>query len=656
MKKKYIVFVYTILIASVYSQTPALKWVYSVGHPESQQLRAAVLDHNADLISAGWFDGTVDFNAGPGTTTLNAFVGTLYDNFVMKTDSSGNFLWAKALFSTNQMEIRGVAVDASNNIYMMGDFRGLLDADPGPATYTMFGASVSQDVFIIKWSPTGNFLWSKQIGSSGLDTGYSIEIDNAGNILISGLFQQTVDFDPGAGTFMMSSASSSDFYLLKLNSFGNFIWARQLSSSMALEAHFKLLTNGDILLAGNYSGLCDIDPGPGTTTISSPGTFVTEGFVCKLSSQGNFIWARTLESSTGNSWCNQVVTDTAGNIYCTGALGSAVTDFDPGPGSFTVSAPNTQQPFLWKLDSNGNFVWTHVFSTSLAFLNSTTFDAAQNIYLNLQFQGNIDVDPGPGQVIYSGQTVNSVILEIDNQGLYVWSHMFGPNYIETQSNINNSQELYLTGSFAGTIDFDPSTTVYTLSAVQSTLQPSAPATDIVLFKLRLSCQPLPPTDITPSTMKSICSGNSTTLSVSPGGQINWYSAPSSTTILSSNSSLALNNVSAGTYTYYADATTCISSQPRTSVVFTVSACTSIENVKNDLKEVNVRPVPASERIEIINLSHNVDRIELYDTRGALIFSGAQTYVDASGLDAGVYYLKIYSKTQFDITKKIVVAR
>jgi len=135
--------------------------------------------------------------------------------------------WAKSMGGTNLEESVSIAVDDSGNIYTTGYFQGTTDFDPGLGTFNLTSAGV-QDIFISKLDASGNFVWAKSIGEISTDIGYSIAIDVSGNVYTAGYFYGTADFDPGAGTFNLTSAGGQDIFISKLDASGNFVWAKSM--------------------------------------------------------------------------------------------------------------------------------------------------------------------------------------------------------------------------------------------------------------------------------------------------------------------------------------------------------------------------------------------------------------------------------------------
>src|SRR4051812_35865774 len=142
------------------------------------------------------------------------------------------FQWAKQLTSPTSEQAEFITTDASGNVYTVGNFNATTDFDPGSGTYTLI-TSGFDDAFVSKLDMNGNFLWAKKWGGSGLETCTSICVDPSGNVYTTGYFNGTVDFDPGAGTYTLSSAGQSDAFVLKLDVAGNFVWAKQIGGTGA---------------------------------------------------------------------------------------------------------------------------------------------------------------------------------------------------------------------------------------------------------------------------------------------------------------------------------------------------------------------------------------------------------------------------------------
>lgn len=220
-----------------------------------------------------------------------------------------NFVWAKKIGGGIDQRSSAVALDSKENVYTIGTFDGTTDFDPGPGTYNLT-ASGTVDGFISKLDLAGNLVWAKKIGGTRQTVAESVAIDDSDNLLITGWFEGTVDFDPGLGLFNMSSPGAfSDNFILKLDSSGNFVWVKSFFGNIIYGQSITLDKFGNIYTTGQFGGTIDFDPGPATYNLTSIGAI----FISKLNPSGNFVWAKTFE---GNSYkdVNSITTDDFGNV------------------------------------------------------------------------------------------------------------------------------------------------------------------------------------------------------------------------------------------------------------------------------------------------------------------------------------------------------
>jgi gliding motility-associated-like protein len=360
-----------------------LAWAFRLGGPTGDGADVITTDAVGNVYVAGSYTTSIDFDPGPGVTTL-----TGPGNFISKYDTNGNLIWALP-FSIN-LNYQSMKLDASNNLYATGSFSGTIDFDPGPSVFNMTSAG-SSDAFIVKLSSTGSFIWAKRVGGTQSDFGNDLAIDAAGNTYITGSFNLTVDFDPGTGTANLTSAGGNDIFVLCLNTTGDYVWAIRIGGTSAFDVGYSITTdaNNRVLVTGRFQGTVDFDPGPSVTNLTS--TASEYGFVLVLTNQGNFVWARN-NGGVGTT----VVTDVSGNVYTTGEYFSPA-DFDPGSGTFTLTPSGSEDIFVSKLDAAGNFVWaisTQASSNVSVYYPHLAIDLSGNLLVAGVFEdGPVDFDP-----------------------------------------------------------------------------------------------------------------------------------------------------------------------------------------------------------------------------------------------------------------------
>jgi hypothetical protein len=171
------------------------------------------------IYGIGHFGGTVDFDPSPLNTLnlLAAGSSGQTDAVVLKYDTSGALVWAKQIEGPNMDQGGGITADPLDNVYITGYFQGIADFDPNPSTTSIETASGFPEIFVAKWSASGDYIWSQSIGDTGGDTGRSIDYCSNENIYVGGVFTGTVDFnsDPliNSNTSSTPGSSSTEIFV-----------------------------------------------------------------------------------------------------------------------------------------------------------------------------------------------------------------------------------------------------------------------------------------------------------------------------------------------------------------------------------------------------------------------------------------------------------
>ena len=182
-----------------------------------REARSVAVDPVGNVYTAGYFQGKVDFDPGPGVYTLTANDNNVA--FISKLDAMGNFVWAKQISGDSAdffSQAYSINITAAGNIIISGHFNGKVDLDPGPGIFNF--TSGAESVFISCLDANGNFVWAKKIGNGQrIVIANSSVTDALGNIYTTGYFGNIVDFDPGAGVFNLSAMGPSDIYVHKMS-------------------------------------------------------------------------------------------------------------------------------------------------------------------------------------------------------------------------------------------------------------------------------------------------------------------------------------------------------------------------------------------------------------------------------------------------------
>jgi hypothetical protein len=365
------------------------------------------------------------------------------------------FEWAKQIGGAAFDYSSGIVVDQAGNVYSAGYFSGTADMDGGASTFT-FSSSGSSDIFISKSDVNGNFLWAKQIGGTGKDQLSALALDASGNIYVTGSFQGTVDFDPGPNTINRTSFGGDDIFIAKLDPNGNVVWSRQMGGiDTEYPSSICVSPSGSIYTCGWFRGTADFDPSANTTNLTSNGG--DDAFIAKLDANGVFAWAKQIGGGDMD-YGFSIKVDAAENIYVTGSFIDEV-DFDPGSGIFKAISKGMDDIFISKWDGSGAFIWTYCMGSSDSDSGyGITVDTWGNIYTTGWFQGTVDFDPGVDTTELSSKGVNDLFVsKLNKEGKLVWAKQFGGSTYDEGFAIaaDDYDNVYITGAFQGTVDFDP---------------------------------------------------------------------------------------------------------------------------------------------------------------------------------------------------------
>ena len=377
---------------------------------------------------------------------------------------------------TNSDSVEGVAVDAEDNLYVVGYFIETVDFDPSDGsdsedTFTSV-SSDARDVFVASYTASGAFRWAFGIGANSTEAGVRIATDGGRVYVVGEFYAADMDVDPGEGETVLPGNGGVDgrdaFVVAYTAATGAFEWGFKLSDEGETDTKvWDVATDGSrVYLSGAFGEPLDLDPGTGVTRVQGFET-IRNGFVAAYTAEtGGFEWGHGF-AGANTSQVSSIVTR-GSSIYVTGKF-TGTADFDPGVGTRELTASSElgsgvsrDDMFIAAYDKgSGAHRWSEMISGP-ASQEGVAIDAdGTQIYVGGSLEGSADFDPGSGtaQLTASSVGLKPFVASFSAAtGAYVWAYLLDSadsNAEFTRDVVVVDDRVYATGQVDGTVDFDP---------------------------------------------------------------------------------------------------------------------------------------------------------------------------------------------------------
>ena len=297
---------------------------------------------------------------------------------VARGEAPYNIAWSRQIGTSTFDASESVAVDGLGNAYMSGWTHGSL---AGPN-------SGGSNPFLFKYDPSGNVVWSRQIGSGSGDQSLSVAVDQLGNAYISGYT---------SGSLGGPNVGGPDAFLVKYDTSGSLAWSKQIGTSQTDVSYAVAVDgSGNSYVSGRTDG-----------SLGGPNAGAGDAFLTKFAASGNVLWSRQIGTGS-NEDIVTVAADALGNAYITGRTFGALGG--PNAGGADV--------FLTKYNPSGSLVWTKQIGTSGWDLSeSVAVDVLGNVYITGTTPGSLGGTSAGG--------IDVFLFKYDASGNVVWSRQFG---------------------------------------------------------------------------------------------------------------------------------------------------------------------------------------------------------------------------------------
>lgn len=408
------------------------RWSVAFAGQSDQYPRGIAVDDQDQILLAAYFDGTLSFGAMTFASTPGSDVA------VAKLSALGAHQWSKQSVGSQPAYVMDVDVGPQGEMVVFGAFSADIDLGGGALL-----AIDSPDLFLAKYDSMGAHVWSTRFAGVGAQEARSIDIDAAGNILLTGIFTGAFSFD--GGTTTLSGIGGWDIYAAKLDAAGTHLWSKAYQSiTDDIVTGAALDSTDNLVLLGSYTSALVLD-GP-----MLPMPVAVDGFVAKIDPTGATLWARSLGGS-GDEIGRAVAADSTGNLLVVGNFDTDITLMQ------TFTAVSSDDVFAAKLDPAGAFVWARsygVAGTQVA--TAVAVDQYDNVIIGGYSDDTIDFG---GIALVSAGNFDVFLAKLAPDATHLWSRRWGDTRLQRglRMALNSNGGVLFFGDFDGTIDFGPPT-------------------------------------------------------------------------------------------------------------------------------------------------------------------------------------------------------
>jgi hypothetical protein len=425
-----------------------------------------VLNTNGNVLIAGQFAGTVDFDP---SGSVNSMASSAGNTFLATYTPTCTFSSVTQIGST----IKNVDLEVASNgdVYLGAEFNGSADFAPGASTFVVTGTS-SDNLAYARYTSSLGLVWAFGLVPSVVFAN-SIAVNPSNDLIGAASFYGTIDLDPGSGSNVQSTFLNFPGYGSVLSKyaaangaplFGESIVTLKRDSvdlpsydeieQIAIDAF------GNNYAIGSFEGNVDFDPA------SSQGMTICRAnnspFIIKHDANGQFQWVKTICHFTSgeNVVFNDFAIESGGNLLIVGRFNGTI-DFDPGAGisNLTSSVGNTDA-FMLKLTPAGTFVSVIKLFAGTNTITSIALNSAGDVYLTGYIFTTVNFNPNGAAVNLTGAgSFSGFIARYTNAGSYLFAGLIdGPGGENLEKiAIDPAGKIWITGFTAATnaIDFDP---------------------------------------------------------------------------------------------------------------------------------------------------------------------------------------------------------
>jgi len=388
------------------------KWAYSMVIVGSAVING-IAANDTEVYAVGNFNGSVDFDPGTGSALVASNGGE--DAFIVSIDSDGDYRYSGTWGSATNDYANAVDVQGTN-VYVTGSFTGTsVDFNPDPVGEYHKSAIGGSDIYLSQFPTTSNYLvTAPTFGGLGDDRGRGVVVDAGGDILLTGSFEGTADFDPLPGLEHYDYAishGSYDAFLVWLDAPYTLFDYKCWGGTGPEEAHDVAVNSNDyVFVTGYYANTVDFDTSGGVDNHTSAGA--TDAYINAFLESGSSLsyqWAQTWGGTVADAGYG--IAAAPFMAMGTGKYEGTV-DFNPDAGEDFHASGVYYDAYLTMFNENDTFLRARTWGAELidAGLAIACTSSGGTMYIAGYFVSDVDFDPGPGEDMHTSAGLEDAFL------------------------------------------------------------------------------------------------------------------------------------------------------------------------------------------------------------------------------------------------------
>jgi hypothetical protein len=475
-------------------------WGARAGSNGTDYSNAISVTSTGNVYMTGTYNGLMNVYSSSNVNTSNLpLLNTTQSGFLVKYDQNGsvqttNRSGSNAASAGSSITLTAISI-VQSNIYVTGYTTGLSVFYTSSGVISSYQNSASQDVFIAKYSQTGNVYWVSKMSSTGADSGAGIATDAAGNVYVNGTYTGPLTIYNSSGSAfsnVLPQVGGSDAFLVKYDTNGNVIWAAyQGSTGTDGGSCIGTDPNGNVYTVGYYTGTMNIYS---SSNVSFSNTFAQINanqcvFIAKYSPNGQVLWgARSGTVNTSSSLMARLFVESSGNVYVSGygTDGNYRVYHSNTSTAFQFGGSGTSQNgYTFKYDPNGKAGWL-MYVTNGGNNNAsqaTTGDNLGNIYVSgyLNSAGaSVYSTTFDSSTISLGSTFGGYVLKMNSNGSILSVARVSASAGSLSMVCDSAGFVYILMYYSG------ATTIYDYSGTSTASLVQIGGQDIAILKMRPS--------------------------------------------------------------------------------------------------------------------------------------------------------------------------